>query len=112
MDVRNKQLGIAPEESKNLKLTLEDLERMNYEDIWENKPDDFKPSDFFDEKRKKKSKKHHNGNSKSRYNQDKQSLDDSIDSTLHRMVVGDESFDNRNEKLYNIKKQRKEQEKQ
>ena len=66
MDVRNKQLGIAPEVSKNLKLTLEDLERMNYEDIWENKPDDFKPGDFFDEKRKKgKSKKNHH--SKQRY---------------------------------------------
>lgn len=35
---------------------------MNYEDIWENKPDDFKPSDFFDEggkshKHTKKNKK-------------------------------------------------------
>lgn len=31
------------DEGKNLKLTLEDLERMNYEDIWENKADDFRP---------------------------------------------------------------------
>ncbi|CDW73850.1 UNKNOWN [Stylonychia lemnae] len=110
MDVRNKQLGIAPEDTKNLKLTLEDLERMNYEDIWENKPDDFKPSDFFNESRKKgKGKKHH---SKARYdkNNQGQNLNDSVDSTLHRMVVGDESFDNRNEKLYNIKKERKQQE--
>ena len=37
-------MGLHPEEGKNLKLTLEDLERMNYKDIAENKADDFHPN--------------------------------------------------------------------
>jgi hypothetical protein len=49
MMMRNQKLGLAPDEGKNLKVTLEDLERMKYEDIWENKPDDFRPQDFIAE---------------------------------------------------------------
>ena len=43
LKIRNQKLGLAAEEGKNLKLTLEDLERMNYQDILENKADDFHP---------------------------------------------------------------------
>ena len=44
MKIRNQNLGLPYDEGKNLKLTLEDLERMTYQDISENKPDEFKPS--------------------------------------------------------------------
>ena len=30
LKIRNQKLGLSAEEGKNLKLTLEDLERMNY----------------------------------------------------------------------------------
>lgn len=49
MAMRNAKLGLPMDEGKNLKVTLEDLERMKFEDIWENKPDDFKPQDILED---------------------------------------------------------------
>jgi len=43
LKMRNIQMGLSPDEGLNLKVTLEDLERMNYKDIQTNTPDDFKP---------------------------------------------------------------------
>jgi hypothetical protein len=45
---------VPVDEGKNLKVTLEDLEKMNYKDIAENRDDDFKPSDVINYKKKRK----------------------------------------------------------
>lgn len=46
MRIKNRELGLPSAEERHMKVTLEDLEKMNYKDIWENKADDFRPNDF------------------------------------------------------------------
>jgi hypothetical protein len=50
--IKNRELGLPSQEGRNLKVTLEDLEKMNYKDIWEHRDDDFKPSDVIVYKKK------------------------------------------------------------